>query len=132
MENPKELAEAVARLEKAGAEISGPLLELHCLECLIEVADLRLVLAALAEAQRMRDALNEQSGRNWLALVDAQAEAAKLREALKAVRGVVDSTQFPVGSCSGEYLWQCEQAEKAIDAALAAPPSTAATPEEQP
>ena len=65
---------------------------------IVERADLRTVLAALeAAGSRVR----------------------RLREALTAVQSVVDSTQFPVGSCSGEYLWRCEQAEKTLKAALA-------------
>lgn len=48
---PTAVQQAVERLTKCGAAISGPLLEVACDECGIEVDDLRTVLAALADAE---------------------------------------------------------------------------------
>ena len=90
-------------------------------------ADLRLVLAALAEAQRERDEARlaatrwrEGGGHIEAARVEllverdaAQAEAAKLRD---QIRGWHDRMRYDVNTIAGE-----------MRAVLAAPPSTAAT-----
>jgi len=109
MTAPRELAEAVARLEAA---MEG---QQRAKMTFFRAADLRLVLEALAEAQRE---VGERERALLLAAVRAQAEAAKLREALSLL----------VAQCEGIEVELPDEMARAR-AALAAPPSTAATPE---
>jgi hypothetical protein len=123
MTAPRELAEAVARLDdmlhgNTRYDDGSPAVT-------VKVSDLRLVLAALAEAQRERDhaertLLSMASVHNRLAA--AQGEAAKLREALARAQWQVNGTcvvcRQPI------HTEDC-----VVGAALAAPPSTAAMSE---
>jgi len=127
MTAPRELAEAVARLRALFAGTGwGPSRD-----------DFALVEAALAEAQRERDALQhrfdqftdpellriEALGDTIDKLAAAQAEAAKLREALAAIVEDLTHEDHRPGD------WSEQVVIKHARAALAAPPSTAATPE---
>jgi hypothetical protein len=138
---PRELAEAVARLERFHAvsySIRGGLVE-HPLE-----DDIRLILAALAEAQRERDEAakfftvplpepGSDMGRVIIAARlavserdAAQAEAAKLREALVAVKERKNQVCAEYETCTHDG---CRASYEAFAIADAAPPSTTATPE---
>jgi hypothetical protein len=146
------LAEAVARLENYARGAAG--------WTILFGTDLRLVLAALAEAQRERDMAasvadklsstavsaheeTEAARREWMEVNDAvsaqrdaaQAEAAKLKEAARAI--LHDPYGCPF--CDSGVLRKRVDGSEArhdencgwalLSAALSAPPSTAATPE---
>jgi len=141
---PRELAEAVARLDDQDNGVA--FLRARCdrdsryflgEEFAVEG---RKVLAALAEAQRERDALQhrfdqftdpellriEALGDTIDKLAAAQAEAAKLRSALKNLCHYIDVMPDSPERLSDEVNF----AHMAAQDALAAPPSTAAPTKE--
>jgi ABC-type transporter Mla subunit MlaD len=163
MTAPRELAEAVARLEAIVA--LGPMWQpAVTVPKDLLVADLRLVIAALEAARADADATTESLSRCGHRADEADARAKRLNDALTAAEAALAEAQrdldaFMAAHTKAQVARDAAQAEAAkfraalrdlrnyvmlrprlrpmvadalmeqVDAALAAPPSTAATPE---